>query len=227
MTTREDGAGEERAGEERLRGMAHKDKSARRFDAWSDSYEKSLTWKLFYKPVHDAMASSIGEVRGLRVLDVGCGTGAMLRRFARSGAARLVGVDTSVGMLRTARRLSEGLNSLEFTGGSAAALPVRDSEFDLVMSSIAFHHFPDGKLAMSEMARALKPGGKIFVCDMSGEGVRGRFMLAYGRLAATDRYYYDRATLERLALLCGLEPLEARHIRFLPRAFLLSAVKRA
>lgn len=199
--------------------------SARRFDAWSDSYESSLTWKLFYKPVHDVLSEAVGDVGGLRVLDVGCGTGEMLRRFARGGAARLVGVDASAGMLQTARRLSQGLDGIELVGGSAADLPVPDAAFDVVMSSIAFHHFPDGGLAMAEMARALKPGGRVYICDMSREGVRGRLVLAYGRVAATDDYYYDRAALRRLASGCGLKPLEALHVRFFPRAFLFSARK--
>lgn len=208
-----------------MRGSRAETDAAGRFDAWSRTYEGSFTWKHFFAPVHEAFDRDLGEVRGAAVLDVGCGTGDMLRRLASRGAARAVGLDSSGGMIEAARVLCESLGGIELHQGSAVELPFRDEEFDLVTSCIAFHHFPDPARSIAEMARVLRPGGRLYICDMSGEGLRGKLMLAYGRASAKDNRYYDRGELSRLLSGSGLEPRETRFYRFFPRALMVSAVK--
>lgn len=199
--------------------------SAERFDTWSSTYEKSWTWRWFFSPVHETLEREVGAVSGLSVLDVGCGTGDMLRRFYAGGASRLVGVDASEGMLKAAANLSGGNNTIEFIGAGADSVPLGSEEFDVVISSIAFHHFPYPARALSEMARLLKPDGKLYICDMCSEGLRGRLMLAYGRKVATDDNYYDRASLTSMITDAGFTPTGSRLVRLFPLAMLVSAVK--
>ncbi len=199
--------------------------SSNRFDEWSQTYEKSLTWRFFFNPVHERVVREVRDVGGMSILDVGCGTGDMLRRFAAGGASRLVGADSSEGMLQVARRLSDGAANIELLKASAESLPVGAAEFDVVVSCIAFHHFPDPEGALSEMARVIKPGGNLLLCDMCGEGLSGSLMLAYGRLKAADNHYYDRTSLARLMIASGLEPIGVKRVRRFPPAMLVTAAK--
>jgi ubiquinone/menaquinone biosynthesis C-methylase UbiE len=197
----------------------------KRFDDWSSTYEKSATWKFFFDPIHQTVVREAGEVRGLSVLDVGCGTGDMLRRFAAAGASRLVGVDSSGGMLEVARRLSGSPGDVTYIEGSAESLELEAGAFDLVTSCIAFHHFAHPEGALSEIARVLSPGGRLLVCDMCSEGAAGRIMLAYGRMRAADDHYFDRETLAGMMTAAGLETTGARRVRLFPPAMLVTALK--
>lgn len=201
--------------------------SSERFDSWSGSYENSFTWRHFFEPVHEMLAQRLGDVTGSSIVDVGCGTGGLLRRLASCGAERLTGVDESPGMLEVARAHSGEMAGLEFMEASAESLPPGDGEFDVALSCIAFHHFPDPGGALQEMRRVLKPGGRLLICDMCGEGLLSRMMLLYGRLIATDRHYYDRKSLAALARVAGFDVAGTWIINRFPPAMLLTAVKPA
>jgi ubiquinone/menaquinone biosynthesis C-methylase UbiE len=99
-----------------------------------------------------------------RILDVGCGTGALLVDISRiRPGALLAGADLSYAMLSVARaRLGSRALLAE---ADAVALPFRASAFDLVISASALHHWPDLAAALSEMRRVLAPGGRLAITD--------------------------------------------------------------
>src|SRR5687767_5318448 len=92
---------------------------------------------------------------GKEVLEVGCGTGLILGR-ARGFARRAVGIDLSAGML--AKAAGRGL---EVVQGSATELPIATASVDVAYSFKVLAHVPDIHLAMSEMARVVRPGGWV------------------------------------------------------------------
>lgn len=100
---------------------------------------------------------------GRRVLDVGCGNGYVLSRYAKEGAL-VYGVDlTETGIDLCRRRFDfSGLNG-HFTVGSAEDLPYPDNAFDVVCSMGVLHHTPDTEKAVREIFRVLKPGGRLIV----------------------------------------------------------------
>jgi ubiquinone/menaquinone biosynthesis C-methylase UbiE len=102
---------------------------------------------------------------GSRVLDVGCGTGDLLRLLARlvaPGAAR--GIDLSAELITLAReRTSEDETNLSFTVGDAYVLPVADSSFDCVVANQVLLHLDEPWRAVSEMRRVLGPGGRLSI----------------------------------------------------------------
>jgi len=107
---------------------------------------------------------------GERVLDVGCGSGAVLRDLARrvAPAGQAVGVDPSPAMLQIAGELARdaGLNELiDLRQGDARALPFGDGEFDAVLAVTALSHVPDGERAVPELLRVARPGGRVAVFD--------------------------------------------------------------
>lgn len=106
---------------------------------------------------------------GERVLDLGCGTGTLLLHLAsRVPGARLVGVDADPAMLRQAqaKAASAGI-LLDLAPAWADALPFTDAAFDVVLSSLFFHHLQqaDKVRSLREVWRVLRPGGRVLIAD--------------------------------------------------------------
>jgi ubiquinone/menaquinone biosynthesis C-methylase UbiE len=104
---------------------------------------------------------------GERVVDVGCGTGAVARlaapRVGREGA--VVAVDISAAMLAVGRSLPAPEGAvIDWREGSAMALPLSDASFDLALCQHSLQYFSDRGAALREMHRVLAPGGRAVIC---------------------------------------------------------------
>lgn len=98
---------------------------------------------------------------GERVLDAACGPGIVVAGLAGRGA-RAIGVDLTAEMLNEARRGGQG----DYVRGDATRLPIRDGAVDVVVSRNALHHLQDPAVAIAEMARIVRPGGRVIIEDM-------------------------------------------------------------
>jgi ubiquinone/menaquinone biosynthesis C-methylase UbiE len=101
------------------------------------------------------------------ILDVACGGGLVVCAFARH-VRHATGIDVTPAMLERARDLArqQGLHNVTWDLGSALPLPYPDRAFNIVVSRFAFHHFPDPRAVLAEMARVCLPGGRVLVCDV-------------------------------------------------------------
>jgi ubiquinone/menaquinone biosynthesis C-methylase UbiE len=100
----------------------------------------------------------------LRVLDVGCGNGALLKALSgRLGYG--AGVDESAAMIERARLRTAGQAHLEFSVINSPALPFPDASFDVVISLMSFRYL-DWDPLLTEVKRVVKPGGKFLIVDM-------------------------------------------------------------
>lgn len=101
-----------------------------------------------------------------RVLDVGCGTGYLLRTMARHypEAQELAGIDAAPNMIEMAKGLTDD-QRLTFTNGVAEQLPYPDASMDLVVSSTSFDHWSDQLAGLRECARVLRAGGHLVLVD--------------------------------------------------------------
>jgi ubiquinone/menaquinone biosynthesis C-methylase UbiE len=110
----------------------------------------------------------LGDIRfptGARVLEVGCGTGAVTRELAGwPGVAEVVGLDPSPTFLASARRHHPPTN-VEFLEGDARALQFPDRSFDVVVFHTTLCHVPEPEPALWQAARVLRPGGWLAVFD--------------------------------------------------------------
>lgn len=122
-----------------------------------------------------------------RVLDVGCGTGELLRRLrAKYPNAVLAGLDPVPEMLAVARGKLSGNEDLRV--GYADSLPWRSGSFDVVVSCNMFHYISHPIEALREMARVLRPGGALVLTDWCDDYIACRVCNLYLRL--TNRAFY-------------------------------------
>jgi SAM-dependent methyltransferase len=136
---------------------------------------------------HGQLLDAAGIEPGARVLDVGCGSGQTTRDAAhRAVGGHVLGVDLSSPMLELARRLSVDVPNVSFEHADAQVHPFPDASFDLVLSRNGVMFFGDFHAAFANLARALRPGGRIVLMAWAPlelhEGVRSiRATLAAGR----------------------------------------------
>jgi demethylmenaquinone methyltransferase/2-methoxy-6-polyprenyl-1,4-benzoquinol methylase len=114
---------------------------------------------------------------GDQVLDLAAGTGVSTVELARGGA-RAVACDFSIGMLRAGRAVKKRRKSVPFVAGDAMALPFRDESFDAVVISFGLRNVADVPAALREMARVVRPGGRLVICEFSSP-TWGPFRLVY------------------------------------------------
>lgn len=101
-----------------------------------------------------------------RLLDIGAGAGHTAIAFAPA-VRQVIAYDLTPQMLEEVERnaAARGITNLETRLGAAEALPYPDASFELVSCRLTTHHFADLALALSEMARVLKPGGRLIIMD--------------------------------------------------------------
>jgi len=128
-----------------------------------EAYERYIIPALFHEWACDLVETAAVQA-GERVLDVACGTGVVARVAAsRVGkAGHVVGVDVNEGMLGMARTVPPSLGTtITWQQGDAAALPLPNAAFDVVLCQQGLQYFPQREAALREMARVLVPGGRL------------------------------------------------------------------
>ncbi len=102
-----------------------------------------------------------------RVLDIGCGTGYLLRQLAGQYpmATDLAGIDPAPSMIEVAARSADD-ERLRFSTGAAERLPYPNGSFHLVVSTTSFDHWSNQGAGLRECARVLVPGGRLILADL-------------------------------------------------------------
>ncbi|MFZ5889708.1 MAG: class I SAM-dependent methyltransferase [Myxococcota bacterium] len=194
------------------------DSNRRYYDAFAERYEaqRGENDPDGYHELLDSLEAGFVERygRGRDVLEVGCGTGLVLRRiqrFARSAK----GVDLSPGMLARARE--RGLDVIE---GSATSLPFPDNSFDVTCSFKVLAHVRDIETALAEMARVTRPGGHVIAEFYNPNSLRGllkRFgpagAIAHGTHEKQVFTRFDSPRRVRSLVPPGCRQIDARGVR--------------
>ena len=127
-------------------------------------------WDALRKVFHDDALRSRAIIRlvpaGLRVADIGTGTGILAAELARLGLS-VVAIDHSARMLEAAKTklAAEGIRGVELREGEVGALPLENDELDAAFAHRVLHYLPSPADAIREMARVVKPGGQVVVID--------------------------------------------------------------
>lgn len=202
------------------------------YDQISDEYQRSrqAPWRTFIEA--PSFVGLVGDVTGLSVLDLACGEGAYTRQLATSGAARVVGVDSSAAMIELADEARGDGDRIDYRVGDAADLDLGE-RFDLVTAAYLLDYAADaaGQLALCQtVARHLAPGGRFVGITINPQidepeldyraygferllpdGVRNGASITFRNYQDAGSfdvsvYYLDVATYERSFVDAGLDP---------------------
>jgi ubiquinone/menaquinone biosynthesis C-methylase UbiE len=149
---------------------------------------------------------------GDAVLDVGCGTGTLAMEVARrvGRAGRVAGIDPGTEQIARARAKAARRNApIEFQIGVIEQLPFPDQTFDVVFSTLMMHHLPAPlkRQGLAEIARVLKPGGRLVIAD---------FKRKQERAGQAARFHAGGSSMHDLAAIvseAGFDQMETEEMR--------------
>jgi ubiquinone/menaquinone biosynthesis C-methylase UbiE len=163
-----------------------------------------LTRVLGMNKAYDTLVRQAQIADGLRVLEIGCGTGNVTSRVKRSvPGAEVIGTDPDPLALARAQRKARGLSGIHFERAYAQELPFADGEFDHVLSSMMLHHLAEDvkTAAAAEIHRVLRPGGTVNIVDIGGRDAIPRLLRSVGfectELGARRHRFIGRLTFYR------------------------------
>lgn len=171
---------------------------------WAPSYERENPVTVLECELVDGLSPS---PRGLRLLDVGCGTG---RRLVATGAACAVGVEPCAEMLLAGRQAHAFGPEVRLIEGDARALPLADGTFDLVWCRLVIGHLAKCEAAYREMGRVAVPGGHVVVTDFHATAYAAGMRRTFrdGREVVEVAHYVHSAEVQiAAARLAGLTPM--------------------
>ena len=190
--------------------MKSPDRDVERFNRWAATYDRHRLQRWIFEPVQavllEAAASEVPNPGA--ILDVGCGTGRLLRAAEeRFPDARLEGVDAAIEMVKHAQAVLPAGSRITFQQAAAEKLPFPDAQFDLVFSTMTFHHWADQRAGINEVARVLAPGGRWMLADFIASGV-----MRYVRRLFRLRRFPERREMDPMLDGAGLRVLGRRGV---------------
>ena len=188
--------------------MTSHDRDVKAFDDRAATYESGRHGQLHKDISERVIVLALSRVPApSRVLDVGSGTGYVLRQLAARlpHATEFTGVDAAPSMVEVASDSATD-KRLRFQQGMAERLPVADAAYDLIVSTTSFDHWTDQAAGLRECARALKPGGTLILTDQFSN------LLWPTLLAGRRGKARTRARAARLITQAGLRPPEWRRL---------------
>lgn len=190
------------------------------YERLASTYDRR--WSAYIEASLEATLHRLPPLRPDRVLDVGCGSGALLARLADAfPEAALYGVDPSRAMLAVARARLDP--EIALAAALAEALPFSPQRFDLVVSTSALHFFGDAGAALAEMHRVTRPGGLVLVTDWCEDFLTVKlFDRAMRMLGKANFTTLGAEACARLFREAGLEGVELERYRIGPLWGLMS-----
>ena len=148
--------------------MAFEELKQRQSVMWGNGPYQRITETIV--DIHDIVLERLAPQDGDRFLDLACGTGAVAERGAVAGAD-VTGIDLAPALIETARERAESLGlSIDYAVGDAENLDVPDASFDKLSSTCGIMFAPDHEAVAGELARVMKPGGRIALANWTPTG---------------------------------------------------------
>ena len=181
-----------------------------RFNRWAATYDRHVLQRLVFEPVQRTMLemAAVEVPKPGAILDVGCGTGRLLRAAEPMfPLARLEGVDAAAEMIRYARAGLRAGSRITFAQATAERLQFPDGVFDLVFSTMTYHHWADQRQGIVEVARVLAPGGRWLLADFVASG-----LMRYVRRLLRLRRFPERGEIGAMLASAGMGVLAERRV---------------
>jgi SAM-dependent methyltransferase len=144
----------------------------------------AVAWGADIRPFYVSMRAIADVLDGGLIVDAPCGAGVAFRGLRPQQRVRYLALDLSPRMLERARRRAHalGLAQIELVEGDAESVPLEDGSVDLFLSYFGLHCFPDPEAAAAEIARCLRPGGRVVGSLITrGGSLRHRLLVRPGR----------------------------------------------
>lgn len=179
------------------------------FDVAAESYDRFMG--RYSRGLAVPLADLAGVAAGQRVLDVGCGPGALTAELvARVGAGEVAAVDPSPPFVAAARERHPGVDIRQ---ASAEALPFETATFDAALAQLVIHFMLDPVGGVREMARVTRPGGTIAACVWDHASDRGPLGVYWDAARSLDPDVADESVLPGVREGDLLELFEAAGLR--------------
>lgn len=191
--------------------MSHSHGDVERFSRWAPKYDRHHLQRLVFEPVQKAVLELAAQEvpNPTSILDVGCGTGRLLRTTReRFPGARLEGVDAAAGMIEQARAAAGPAGKINFQLATAEHLPFPDAQFDVVFSTMTFHHWAEQRRGVAEIARVMTPEGRWILADFVPTG-----LLRYFRRLFRMNRFPEKEELEAMLASAGLRVVAWRRVQ--------------
>ncbi|HXW78098.1 MAG TPA: class I SAM-dependent methyltransferase [Acidimicrobiales bacterium] len=167
-----------------------RDRDIQAFDDRARSYEEGWLGRLHHDIADRVVDIALARAPGAEtVLDVGCGTGYLLRQMAARlpEATRLEGVDPAPTMVEVARASAGQDERIHFQTGTAEQLPFSNREFQLVISTTSFDHWADQRAGLAECLRVMTRGGRFVLADQFSAWLAPTLLIGHrGRARTTS-----------------------------------------
>ena len=187
-----------------------KENSKINFNKKAEVYDKSYDGK-FVAPMYDEIINRIISANPKKILDVGCGTGNVLKKLVSNENLSLYGLDISEKMIEIAKKNLE--NRAELKVGDSEYMPWGDDSFDVIVCNASFHHYPNPKKVLLEMKRVLKSNGTLIIGDPTAPVIYRQIINLYCKISNCGDYrMYFKKEIEELLIECGFEPFNFKKI---------------
>lgn len=168
------------------------------FDQVANQWD-SMRQDFFSEVVREKAYEAAGIEEGRIAGDIGAGTGFITEGLVQRGL-KVIAVDQSQEMLDRMKAKYSCFNSIEYRTGESENLPIKDNSLDYTFANMYIHHVESPKAAIAEMARVLKPGGKLVVTDLDEHSHE------FLRLEQFDRWMgFKRVDVKKWFLDAGLK----------------------
>jgi SAM-dependent methyltransferase len=152
----------------------------------------------------DVIVEAIRESSPQRFLDVGCGMGELAERVQRELGANVVAVDISARMVELTRA-----RGIQASVADVQALPFEDGSFDCVAANWVLYHVPDVDLGVRELARVLRPGGRLVAATLGAANMQELWDLLGGEVTAGLSFGYENGEAALAPHFTAIERREA------------------
>ena len=190
--------------------------NVKRFNKWAGSYDTGIV-SIFFKMCYRKIRPLLNLQDGMRLLDVGCGTGSLLQELSGSGKElNLYGIDLSPEMINAARVKLKDEKHTELYEGSAADLPFQSNFFDYVVCMNSLHHHANPNQSLVEITRVLKPGGVMILMDGFVDSIVRKVFSRTANILRNEGkvHRFKRAGLQRIFLSLGYESITQQTFLF-------------
>lgn len=166
---------------------------------WANKYDKLWVQKYSLKPTRNYILSAVSNIArddNMKVLDLGCGPGELIRELENNfHNLHVTGIDFSEGMLEASRRKNPEAEHIKMD--VAELYKLRD-KFDVIVCTHSLPYYKNPEIVMKELSRLLKDNGRIFIGFASGNNFYDKFALSFVKLTTGPANYPSHEKFKQL-----------------------------